>query len=233
MIDVSDKKGIHVAVIPDGNRRYARKKRRPFWYGHMKGAEKLREVAEWCLDHPEIKMVSVYALSTENLSRSQKELKKLWKIYRDEFRNILNSKEIKEKGLRINIIGDKSSWKSDVRQIAKEVTNATKHYTKGILNILLAYGSQYEIVNAARKFVNKSMRNLPLAQNMFNEFLLVDRPVDLLIRTGGEHRISNFLLYQAAYAEIYFSKALWPEFSKREFKKILKWYKSKDRRMGH
>ncbi len=225
-------KEIHVAIIPDGNRRYAKKRRRPIWYGHMKGAKKFRDVANWCLEHPEIKMVSIYGLSTENLNRSQKELGKLWKIYGNEFKRILNSNEVKEKSLRVNIIGDKSSWRSDVRQLAREVTNATRHYTKGILNILLAYGSQYEILNAARKYMKKGIGTLGLPREVFNQFLLIDKPVDLLIRTGGEYRLSNFLLYQAAYAEIYFSKTLWPEFSKKEFEKILRWYKKRNRRMG-
>lgn len=177
-------------------------------------------------------MLSVYALSTENINRDIKELNKLWGIYKNEFKKILTSKRTKENGLKVNIFGNEALWRKDVKQVAKDVMRTTHNYTKSVLNILLAYGSQFEIVNAAKKIVGKGIHKVPLAEEMFHKFLMVNRPVDLIIRTGNEHRLSNFLLYQAAYAEIYFSKTLWPDFSKKEFEKILRWYKNRGRRIG-
>jgi undecaprenyl diphosphate synthase len=223
---------IHLAIVPDGNRRWARKKKRPEWYGHLAGAKKFRDLADWCYAHPEIKTVSIYALSTENLARHERELSKLWEIYRNELKRILESPRVAECGLRINVVGDTSAWRADVRQVARDLMAATKNYTRGVLNILIAYGSQFEIVRAARRIVRRGARCVPFVPKLFNKFLLVSQPVDLLIRTGGEHRLSNFLLWQAAYAEIYFSATLWPDFSRREFERILRWYKTRDRRLG-
>jgi len=230
-VDSRDK-NIHIAIIPDGNRRYARSMSKPVWWGHVKGAQKLKEVANWCLDEPDVGMVSVYALSTENLNRKKEELDKLWSIYNREFNSLVGDSNIKKQGLSIRIVGDSSMWRKDVRAAAKDLMNATKDYTRGVLNILLAYGSQFEIINSARKLVKKGISTVPPVEDSFRKFLMVSEPVDLIIRTGGEHRLSNFLLYQSAYAEIYFSDALWPAFSKKEFKKILTWYRNRERRIG-
>jgi len=224
-------KGIHIAVIPDGNRRFARKNHMPIWWGHKEGAKALKRLGEWSKEHPEIKMITVYALSTENLNRTKEEVKMLWDGYKKEFEDIMNSDDIKENELRINIIGDESTWRDDVRRVAKDVMKATESYSRTVLNILLSYGSKYEIMNTVKKMVATGVK-MPLVEDTFNKYMMITKPVDLVIRTGGEHRLSNFLLYQAAYAEIYFSDTLWPEFSKKEFESILEWYKNRDRRMG-
>jgi undecaprenyl diphosphate synthase len=199
----------------------------------MAGAKKLEEVAKWCSKHPEINTVSVYALSTENLNRSPEELDHLWGIYQKEFRSLMKSKnKNKNGGLRVNVIGDNSLWRSDVRQAARDVMRATRQYTGGVLNILLAYGSRFELMHGVRKLVNKGIKTMPFAEDTFNKLLMVTEPVDLVIRTGGQRRLSNFLLYQAAYAELYFTDTLWPDLSKKEFENILKWYKTQQRKFG-
>jgi tritrans,polycis-undecaprenyl-diphosphate synthase [geranylgeranyl-diphosphate specific] len=106
------KREIHVALIPDGNRRWARKKGRPEWYGHVQGAKRMEEFLRWTLEHPEIKVVSIYGLSTENLNRNEKELDKLWSIYNSEVKRLRNSKDINDNNVRVNIIGDESLWTS-------------------------------------------------------------------------------------------------------------------------
>ncbi len=225
-------KNIHLAIIPDGNRRWAKKHKKPVWYGHFKGAKKMEEFLDWCLEHPEIKMVSIYALSTENLKRDKKELKKLWDIYKKEFNKLLNSKKVKNNEIRVNIVGDMNAWRNDVRKLALTLMKVTENYTRYILNILLAYGSHFEILNAIKKIVGRSIKHNPLLKESFSKFLMVNRPVDLIIRTGGQYRLSNFLLFQAAYAEIYFSDTLWPDFSKKEFEKILRWFQKQKRKFG-
>jgi undecaprenyl diphosphate synthase len=199
----------------------------------MAGAKKTEELAKWCSEHPEIKIVSIYALSTENLNRSPEELDRLWWIYQREFKAMMkNGNAKKNGGLRVNVIGNDSLWRADVRQAARDVMRATRQYTGGVLNILLAYGSQFEILRGMRKLVGKGIQKVPLAEDAFNKLLLVTQPVDLIIRTGGQKRLSNFLLYQAAYAELYFTDTLWPDFSKKEFDKVLKWYSAQQRKFG-
>lgn len=226
------KKSIHIALIPDGNRRWARKKGRPEWYGHMSGAKKMEEFMNWVLEHPEIKMVTIYGLSTENLQRDEKELGKLWMIYRKEIEKLRSSKKIKENNVRINIIGESIFWRHDFKHAAKSVMKSTENYTKNVLNILIAYGSQSEILSSFKKVAKAGVKAVPPLKNAMINYLMVNRPVDLIIRTGGQKRLSNFLLYQAAYSEIYFSDTLWPDFSRREFEKILKWFWEQQRKFG-
>jgi len=229
---VEQKREIHVALIPDGNRRWARKRNKPEWYGHLAGARKMRQFMDWVLEHPEIKMVSIYGLSTENLQRNEKELKRLWSIYKREIKKLRNSKKIKENSVRINIIGEEAFWTPSFRHAAKSVMKTTENYTKNVLNVLIAYGSQSEILTSIKKVAKAGVRAIPPLKDALINYLMVNRPADLIIRTGGQKRLSNFLLYQAAYAEIYFSDTLWPDFSKKDFEKILKWFWEQERKFG-
>ncbi len=192
----------------------------------------MEQFARWCLQKPEVKTVSIYALSTENLKRSDAELGKLWDIYSRELGKLKHDKEIIKKRVKVNVLGDISTWRPDVRQAAKEVMSATRQYGGRVLNVLVAYGSKFEILNAMKKMVKFGIKKIPFAESVFNKFLMVTQPVDLIIRTGGQRRISNFLLYQAAYAELYFIDKLWPEFTHKDFEKALKWYKTQKRKFG-
>jgi len=221
----SSKKGIHIGIIPDGNRRFARRGNRDVWEGHLQGAKKTEEFLDWCTEYPEIKRVSIYALSTENLKRSKEELDDLWKIYTEQLRKVSTDPLIKEKGIQIRVLGDTALWRPDLKDVAKEVVKSTKHYSKYILNIMLAYGSKLEINNAVKKVVGKPLYSV-------DKFLMVKEPLDLVIRTGGQHRLSNFMLYQASYAELYFTDTLWPEFTKKEFDKIMRWYRDQEKKFG-
>lgn len=214
------------------NRRWARKRNRPEWYGHLAGAKKMEQFMDWVLEHPEIKMVSIYGLSTENLQRNEKELKRLWDIYKREIKKLRSSKKIKENNVRINIIGEEAFWRSDFKHAAKSVMKTTENYTKNVLNVLIAYGSQSEILSSIKKIAKAGVKAIPPLRNTLINYLMVNRPADLIIRTGGQQRLSNFLLYQAAYAEIYFTNTLWPDFSKKEFERILKWFWDQERKFG-
>ena len=164
-------------------------------------------------------------MSTENLKREQQEVDELWKIYEEELRKVVNDKIIKENGIQIRVLGDSSVWKPSLRDVVKETFESTKHYSKHILNIMLAYGSKFEIDNAVKSVVKKPIETI-------DKFLMVSEPLDLVIRTGGQRRLSNFMLYQASYAEIYFTDTLWPEFTKKEFDKIIKWYWTQQKNFG-
>ena len=231
--DVSlSKREIHVALIPDGNRRWARKKNKPEWYGHYAGAKKMEDFLDWTLEHPEIKVVSIYGLSTENLKRSEKELSKLWDIYKRELEKIRSSKKIKNNKVRVNVIGEDNLWRTDVKHVARTVMKTTENYTRSVLNILIAYGSHSEILSSIKKIVKVGVGAIPPLRDTFVNYLKINKPVDLIIRTGGQRRLSNFLLYQAAYSEIYFSDTLWPDFSKKEFEKIIRWFWTQERKFG-
>jgi tritrans,polycis-undecaprenyl-diphosphate synthase [geranylgeranyl-diphosphate specific] len=117
----SSKREIHVAVIPDGNRRWSRKRGRPEWYGHYSGAKKMENFLDWTLKHPEIKTISVYGLSTENLNRPKEELEKLWPIYKSEVKKLVTSKKVTKNNIRVNVVGAESLWRSDFRSAAKSV----------------------------------------------------------------------------------------------------------------
>ena len=199
-------KGIHVGVIPDGNRRYAIKKNEPPWKGHWYGAEKTGEFINWCATKPEIKMISIFALSTENLKRSGKETSELWKVYKNKFLELLDHPRVKN-----DVVG--------------ELIKSTKNYSKYVLNFLLAYGSKFEINDAIKKMVGKPAQTLDRA-------LLIKKPLNLVIRTGDQYRLSNFMLYQASYANIYFEKKLWPDVTKRDFEKWIKWYHEQENKFG-
>jgi undecaprenyl diphosphate synthase len=227
-----NKREVHVAIIPDGNRRWARKKSRPEWYGHFAGAKKMEEFLDWILEHPEIKTVSVYGLSTENLKRSKLELSKLWEVYKREIKKLNSSKKVRDNGIKVRIVGEENFWRSDFKRVARSVMKTTENYTKIMFNILIAYGSQSEILSSVKKVLKAGVRAIPPLRETFMDYLKINRPVDLVIRTGGQHRLSNFLLYQTAYSEIYFTETLWPDFSKKEFENILKWFWKQEKRFG-
>lgn len=218
---------LHIGLIPDGNRRYAIQAGLPIQKGHWQGAHKLEEFLGWCLEYPAIKTVSVFALSTENLTRTKSEINELWKIYNAYFRKIINSKKIKEKKVKVNFYGNDKLWHPGIRQTIREVINATKSYGSICFNIMLAYGSREEIDSAMRKLVES-----PILTESINRMLYVRDPIDLCIRTGGQHRLSNFMLYQSAYSELFFSDTLFPEFEKKEFDRIMKWYYRQIRKFG-
>jgi undecaprenyl diphosphate synthase len=190
------------------------------------------DLLDWVIEKPEVKMVTIYALSTENLNRSQKELKYLWDLYQKEIEKLLTSEKINSNEIKVRVVGDTNSWRKDVRKTATKIMKETENYTRAVLNILIGYGSQYEILNAIKKVVKFGVKSIPPIRNTFVNYLMINRPVDLIIRTGGYHRLSNFLLYQAAYSEIYFTPTLWPDFSKREFNNILRWFWTQKRKYG-
>ena len=132
---------------------------------------------------------------------------------------------MKNKKLNVRVLGDKGTWSSDVRETAKELYNSTKSYSRVILNIMLAYGSKLELRQAVKEMLKKPFMKLDKA-------LYVKEPLDLVIRTGNQHRLSNFMLYQASYAEIYFCDKMWPEFTRKDFERILEWYKEQQRKFG-
>lgn len=236
---MSTKAPLHVAVILDGNRRFAKRLMKKPWYGHKWGAKKVREFLSWAREYG-IKYVTLYSLSLENLAkRPKKELEHIFRLFEREFRKILNPRhEIHKYKVRVRIIGRKNALPLSLRKLFREVEKVTAKYKNYFLNFAIAYGGKQEIADAAKKIAKKVERGKLSAKDVDEKVVEKNLyapdfpPVDILIRTGGEKRLSNFLLWQCAYAELFFVDKMWPEFEKNDFVKILEEFSRRERRFG-
>ncbi len=218
----------HIAVIMDGNGRWAKKRLLPRSMGHKKGMERMIGLMEHAFDRG-VDYFTVYALSTENLKRPQEELEGLFNLIRNHFWE--NLKRVCQRGVRLRVVGNISLLPEDVRQILKNAEEETACYAGRGIQIALAYGAREEIVQAVNAAVERGEK---VTEESFAGLLYTgDTPdPDLLIRTGKEVRLSNFLLYQSAYTELYFSSKLFPDFSDKELDKAIAEFSTRTRRFG-
>lgn len=225
----------HVAIIMDGNGRWAAKRNLPRSAGHKAGVESLREIIAACIDL-EIKHLTVYSLSSENWKRPKKEIKFLLNLFIVTLKNEL--KLLESYGVRLRLIGDRASIPPEILKAYEDAESKTAGNKVLNFNIALNYGSRQEITGAARKICRDieegRLKYSDIDTDIFSKHLLTwDIPdPDLLIRTSGEYRISNFLLWQISYTELYFSKVLWPDFKRNYFLKAIKEYQKRHRRFG-
>ena len=225
----------HVAIIMDGNGRWAKKHKLNVAMGHRQGVETLREVIRHT-DDLKIEALTIYAFSTENWKRSKEEVGALMQLILDFFKSEID--ELDEKNVRILILGDKSLFPQKQREVLIEAERRTGDNTGLTLNICLNYGGRAELVRAAKSIV-EDVQAGKLSLDSVNEQTISDRlytagqpDVDLMIRTSGEMRLSNFLLYQCAYAEFLFPKVLWPDFTIQDYDEALLAYGGRERRFG-
>jgi len=225
----------HVAIIMDGNGRWAKKHKLNVAMGHRQGVETLREIIRHT-DDLKIEALTIYAFSTENWNRSREEVGALMQLILDFFKSEID--ELDEKNVRILILGEKDVFPSKQREVLIEAERRTADNTGLTLNICLNYGGRAELVRAARQ-ITKDVQAGRLSLDNVNEQTISDRlytagqpDVDLMIRTSGEMRLSNFLLYQCAYAEFLFPKVLWPDFSVQDYDEALVAYGGRERRFG-
>ncbi len=220
----------HVGFIMDGNGRWAKQKGKPRTYGHSKGADAIYNVVNGCYKR-DIKAVSLYAFSTENWSRPKEEVDKIFDLLAKFLKKY--TKTLIKHEARLNISGDKSQLPKHLVAEIDKVIDKTNHFTEKTLNIALNYGSRAEIVGAINKIIKEGVSEV--TEESFSSYLYTANlpDVDLVIRTSGECRLSNFLLYQSAYAELYFTEVLWPDFSEEELDKALVWFDGRDRRYGN
>lgn len=224
----------HVAIILDGNRRWAKLRNLPSLKGHQAGSENLRKLVPYIIDKG-VKVVSVFAFSTENFKRSVEEVKYLMDLIISWFKKEI--KEIHKENIKVIFSGRRENLRPDVLEAIDSVTEQTKNNTKGIFNICLNYGGQQEIADGTKKIV-KDVQNGLISIDDINEELLYKYmynnlpPVDFMIRTSGEERISNFMMYSLSYAEMYFTKVLFPDFDIVEFEKAIDAYNARERRFG-
>lgn len=236
MNDMIDMNNIptHVAMILDGNGRWAKKRMLPRNLGHRKGAFNISDIAEACAKLG-IKVMSIYCFSTENWRRPEEEVSYLMKFPVRYFKRYMQ--KIITSGYKIVISGRMDRIPEDLRNILTYVVEETKNNTKFILNICFDYGSQTEIKEAMLKIHhdinNGVIKESDVTDSLISKYLYQDLPpVDLMIRTSGEQRISNFMLYQIAYAELYFTNTLWPDFDEKALKEAIINYQSRNRRFG-
>jgi len=225
----------HVAIIMDGNGRWAKKHRLTRIQGHEKGSDAVRAIVKACRKIG-IAHLTLYAFSTENWQRPQKEINALMMLLKRFLKS--EQQEMLEKNIRLNVIGQLGRLPQDVQQELRKVMALTENNTALNLHLALSYGGRAEIVRSVQKLLKKclSEQRSPdtLSEQDVSEHLYTrDIPdPDLLIRTSGEMRISNFLLWQIAYTELYISQTLWPDFGEEEFLHILKEYQDRERRFG-
>ncbi|SPF34702.1 undecaprenyl pyrophosphate synthase [Syntrophobacter sp. SbD1] len=225
----------HVAIIMDGNGRWAMKKVRNRIFGHRKGADGVRSIVT-CCGEMGIRYLTLYVFSKENWNRPQKEVRALWELLEKYLKSELP--ELIDKQIRLRHIGDEEGVPASVMEQLRFAEHRTANYDKLVLSLALNYGGRQEITRAAKLFLadvlNGSCGAGQLTTELFSRYLYgADLPdPDLIIRTGGEIRVSNFLLWQIAYAELYFTDVLWPDFGKADFVEALKEFQRRERRFG-
>lgn len=225
----------HVAIILDGNGRWAKKKHLPRNMGHVQGSKAVERIIEDAYDLG-IKYLTVYAFSTENWRRPKDEVDALMKLLRDYLKNCI--KRANKNNMKVRVIGDVTGLSQDLQDKIQQLEEASKNNTGINFTIALNYGSRDEMVRAMRRMAEDiqagRIQKEDITETSFQNYLdtreLPDP--DLMIRTSGEERLSNFMLWQLAYTEFYFTDVLWPDFNKKELKKAIEYYNGRDRRFG-
>ncbi len=219
----------HIAIIMDGNRRWAKKNNLSTFLGHKEGVENVRRIVKAAQEF-KIKYLTLYTFSTENWKRDKKEIKYLMNLIKWAFDHYLD--EFDEKNAKLNIFGKLDDFPQKLQKIINSGIKRLSQNKGLVLNLALNYGGRAEILMAAKEVFNKGhFSENNFVKHLYSGKFKVPDP-DLIIRTGGEMRLSNFLLWQAAYSELYFSEKFWPDFSKNEFKKAIQEFKKRKRRFG-
>ena len=219
----------HLAIIMDGNGRWAKERGLKRTKGHEKGADAIRDITTYCSDHPSIETVTFYAFSTENWKRPKLEVEFLMKLLDTYLKKELSVYQ--KHNVRFQAIGDMAGFSKSLQKRIKETEELTKDNTSLTQILALNYGGRAEIVNTVNQLIEKG-KTVITEEEISQGLQTPYQDIDLLIRTSGEERISNFLLWQISYAEFYFSPTLWPDFNVKELDKIIKNYTQRTRRFG-
>jgi undecaprenyl diphosphate synthase len=221
----------HVAVVMDGNGRWAVKRGLPRLAGHQAGFNRIRSAIKTFLSY-KIKYLTVYSFSTENWNRPEEEVQGILSLLVDNIDR--EAADLHRQGVKMCHIGQTSGLSEDVQEAIQRACRLTRDNTRMVFTFAFNYGGRAEILDAARRIIQEKIPNSAVTEETFNRYLYTDGlpDVDLVIRTGGELRISNFLLWQAAYAEYYFTRVLWPDFTARQIGRALSAYSLRQRRFG-
>lgn len=221
----------HIVLFPDGNRRWAKKRGLQTLNGHKKGYENLLDFAEWCKKKG-VKVLTAYGFSTENWNRAPEEVAYLMKLFEKGLSEL--QKKFQKDGVRVKIIGDRSRLPKSLIRIIEKTEELTKNNDELNLNLAISYGGRWDIANAVKKIIQEKIPAKQITEQFFENYLsTAGLPCpDLVIRAGGEMRLSNFVLWQAAYSELYFCPKLWPDFTEKDLDDALAEYDRRQRRFG-
>lgn len=227
----------HVGIIMDGNRRFAQRLGLDPAAGHVLGRRKLEDVLNWCLELG-IRHLTVYAFSTENFKRAAPEVDLLMELFEENFRRMAEDQRVHEHKIRVRVLGRVDLLPERVQAAARYAEERTRGYDQHFFQVAVAYGGREELLNAfrniARKIKENGLKPDDIDERMVSQHLYTEGvpDPDLILRTSGEERISNFLLWQAAYSELYFADVFWPALSKKDFLKAIRSYQQRQRRFG-
>ncbi len=225
----------HIGIILDGNRRFAKRLMLKPWRGHEWGAKKIEQLLEWCREL-QIHELTLYAFSIENFNRPKEEFDYLMDLFRREFDRLTDDPRLREYKIKIRFIGRTGMFPADIQEKMQKLMNATKSNDRHVLNVAMAYGGRSEVVDATKRIAelveHGKMTVGEINEETFSKHLYMGEDVDMVIRTGGEKRTSNFLPYQGAYAEWIYLEKMWPEFEKEDFIACIEEFKKRKRRFG-
>jgi len=229
----------HIAIILDGNRRWANENELNPWLGHKKGAETVEQLLDWC-EELNVKFITLYTFSTENFRRKPDEIDEIMKITEEKFRKLITDERIHKNKVHVKVIGRTNLLPESLQQLIADVEKATAHYDNQFLNFAIAYGGRAEIVDAARAIAEKvkagEMEPQDIQESTFEKFLYTShmpkQEPDLIIRTSGEERLSGFLLWQSAYSELVFLDVYWPDFRLIDLLRSMRTFQKRKRRFG-
>ena len=234
-----EEKPEHIGIILDGNRRWATKHSILPWTGHRYGADKFEDFLNWCLEL-DVKTVTLYAFSTENFKRSSKEVEEIMSLIEERFKKVLSDERIQKQEVQVRAIGRTNLLPANIQELIRKAEEATKNYHKHYLNVAIAYGGRAEIIDATKKIAEEvkigkiSVNDIDeevIESHLYTAHLPKSNP-DLIIRTSGEERLSNFLLWQSAYSELYFADVFWPGFRRIDLWRAIRTYQKRERRYG-
>jgi tritrans,polycis-undecaprenyl-diphosphate synthase [geranylgeranyl-diphosphate specific] len=230
----------HIGVILDGNRRWARSRGLAPWKGHEQGARKMEDFLDWCGDIDEIRSITLYTFSMENFKRSEKEVTEIFRLLKEYLNSLLKDERIVKNEIRVKMLGRIEMLPEEFQELIRQVEEKTAHYRKQYLNFAIAYGGRTEIVDAVRSLAeNVKEEKLSLddiSEKVIESYLytahLPKCSPDMIIRTSGEVRLSNFLTWQGAYSELCFVDVYWPDFRKLDLLRAIRMYQHRQRRFG-
>jgi len=229
----------HIAVILDGNRRWAKRNLSFTKTGHFRGADAVENLLDWCEEF-DIKIITLYALSAENLNRKDEELEYLFDLIKNRLEKLYNDPRIHRNKMRVKAIGKIELLPDSIKDVLKRLDDVTKNYDEHFLNIALAYGGQDELIDAVKKIVVKvsegslkvdDINKKEIESNLYTSHLPQSSP-DMILRTSGERRLSGFLLWQSAYSELIFMDIFWPGFRKIDLMRAIRTFQKRKRRLG-
>lgn len=222
----------HLAIIVDGNGRWAKSIGKIRSYGHLKGYENLKKIINYVNDNLDIKYISLFVFSTENFKRSKDEVDYLMNLFKKGFKE---EKDVYiKKNMKVVFSYKKEGLSKDIISIIEEVESSTKDNTGLVVNFCLNYGGRSEIVDACKKIIDDKVDKNDITESLFSKYLYKELPdIDLMIRTSGEQRISNFMLWSLSYSELYFTKTYFPAFTTNELLEIIDDFNNRDRRYGN